>query len=109
MIKGALNLPRISCLELEQENIENILKDISRAKAVVTFYETVKGEYKFLFTDLGENEYALLLMQIHRNVEVFDFFKLIIITIEEMRKDFAKTLEFTNKAVEYLKLKRQSK
>lgn len=108
MISPALKLPRISCTDREQQSMADILHDIDYAKAIVTFYETKKGEFKFLFSDLGESEFALVLMEIHRHVEVFNFFKLVIITIEKMREDFTKSLEIINKSVEYLKLKKRT-
>ena len=109
MISKALRNPRITCSERDQESMTDILNDLHHAKTVFTFYETSKGEYKTLFTGIGENEFKLLMMQIHRHVEFYDTFKLIIDTIDKMREDFEKSLEYANKAVEYIKLKQRNK
>lgn len=104
----ALSLPRISCTDREQEKMTDILNDLSYAKSIVTFYETSEGESKFLFTDFSEKEFIMVMQMIHRHVQVFDFFKLIIATIEECRKDSEKGYNLCCKAIEYIKLRAKS-
>jgi hypothetical protein len=106
MLSDALRLPRINISEREQEKMADILNELPNAKAVVMFYENQKGEYKFLFTDLDQKEFEMLFMEIHRHVQVSEFFKTLIETIEDVRKDFAKANELIIKGVDYIRLKK---
>src|SRR5688572_979812 len=106
MLSDALKLPRINISEREQEKMTDVLNELSSAKAVVMFYENQKGEYKFLFTDLDQMEFEMMFMEIHRHVQVSEFFKTLIERIEEVRKDFAKTNELIIKGVDYIRLKK---
>ena len=105
MFRKALSLPRISITEREQEKMEDILRELPHAKTVVMCYENKNGEYKFLFTDLGQKEFEMMFMEIHRHIGVSEFFKLLICTIEEVRKDFTKANELIVQAVQYIQLK----
>jgi hypothetical protein len=68
-------------------------------------YENKEGKYKFLFTDLGQREFEMLFMEIHRHVAVTEFFKVLSDTIEDVRKDFMRVNELIVQAVEYIQIK----
>src|SRR5690606_12560541 len=107
MVK-AFSLPKITCTDLDYENISLVLEQIKNAKSVITFFENQDGEDKVLFSGLGEREFTSTLMSIHRNVFLYDFFKTMIITIDQFREDPNNGHDFAIKAIEYIKLKNKT-
>ena len=55
-------LPKIDNYEVDYQDTEVALNQVRNAKVCFTMYETMDGEYKFLFSDFGENEFIMLLI-----------------------------------------------
>lgn len=104
--KTALQFPKMTCLELDQNRWEDVLPEWKDAKQSITFYRTQDNKIKCLFTDLDEELFIMLCEGINRHIEVCNFFKLALLDIEKGREIPCTDPYFTYKAIDYIKLKR---
>ena len=109
-MKSALNLPRIEKTTIEGEvKLDAVFDLIRSAKNVIVFFRNeIKQEFRFLYSGLGEEEFLTMSILMLRNIEVFNFFKLLIIDIEKNRAIPCEEHDFTYRALEYIKLNKLS-
>lgn len=109
-MKSALRLPRMSISKVETLiQLEKVFDLIRKAKNVITFFRDEQGEFRFLYTDLDEEEFLMLTILMNRHIEVFEFFKTAILDIENYRNNPPEHDDhFTYKALEYIKMRKQA-
>lgn len=104
-MRSAFDLPKMRMTKVENLiKLEEVFKLIKQAKNVMAFFRDEKGEFRFLYTDIGEDEFLMMSILMHRHIEVYNFFKLAIIDIEKNRQIPCEEHDFTYKALEYIKL-----
>jgi hypothetical protein len=89
-----------------QTDREVILDELRGAETVLAFYITKKGDNRAVFTDLDVPLFLFLLVVLSRNIEIYDFIKKVMETIEKYRE--LPLEKHILEAVEYIHLK-QSK
>lgn len=105
-MKSALQLPRTQLTNIESlVKLEKVFDLIREAKNVMVFFRNeVKQEFRLLYSGLGEEEFLMMSILILRNIEVFNFFKILIIDIEKNRAIPCEEHDFTYRALEYIKM-----
>ncbi len=105
MISDCFKKPQMSITNVEGlTQMESVIDAIRRAKNIILFMRDEFGEIRFLHTDLGEEEYLIANILMHRNIEVFNFFKANILDIERFREQPHLSNEYGGKILEYIKL-----
>lgn len=101
----AFDLPKMRISKVENlVQLERVFDLLREARNIVTFLRDDKGEFRFLYSDFGEDEYLMMSILMLRHIEVYNFFKLAVIDIEKNRQIPCEEHDFTYKALEYIKL-----
>lgn len=105
-MRSALQLPRMQLTNIESlVKLEKVFDLIREAKnAIVFFRNEAKQEFRLLYSDFGEEEFLMMSILLLRNIEVFNFFKLLIIDIEKNKAIPCEEHDFTYRALEYIKM-----
>ncbi len=107
-MKSALKLPPIKHFKADTDiKLEKVFDLMRNAKNVITFMRDEAGEFRFLYTEFGEEEFLTLAILMNRHIEVHDFFKLVMLDIENYRKAPDHDDQFTYKVLEYIKIKQK--
>jgi hypothetical protein len=101
MVK-AFDLPKMSTIKVNDVRMDEVLRQQRTAQNLLTFYRTPENDMRLLYTDFGEDEFLMMCILLHRNIEFFNFFKLIVLDTEIAREN----PDFTYKCLEYIKLQR---
>ena len=109
-MKSAMNLQRLQKTNIEGEvKLDAVFDLIRNAKNVIVFFRNeIKQEFRLLYSDFGEEEFLMMSILLLRNIEVFNFFKLVIIDIEKNRAIPCEEQDFSYRALEYIKLNKLS-
>jgi len=108
MIK-AFNLPKMKISTADDfVKMERVFDLMREAKNIITFLRDEKGEFRFLYSDLGGDEFLMMAILMNRHIEVFNFIKLVVLDIEKNRQVPCEEHDFTYKALEYIQLKKLS-
>lgn len=108
-MKNAFSLPKMTISKIETLiQLDRVFDLIRKASNVITFFRDEKGEFRFLYTDLGEDEFLMMTILMHRHIEVFEFFKTAVLDIENYRNAPNHDDAFTYKALEYLNIRKQA-
>lgn len=105
-MKTALQLPRMELTTIENHiKLEEAINLIREAKNVLLFIkDEAKQKFRFLYSALEEDEFLMLAILLLRNIELFNFVKLVILDIEKTRAIPCEEHDFTYRAIEYIKL-----
>lgn len=105
-MKSALQLPKLNLTTCETHvKLEKVFDKIRESKNVLVFLGTeVKQEFKLLYSGFGEEEFLMMSILLFRHIELFNFFKLLILDVEKNRQVPCEEHDFTYKALEYIRL-----
>ncbi|MDE3235916.1 MAG: hypothetical protein KGO81_08185, partial [Bacteroidota bacterium] len=79
----AFDLPPIRITSAEGTiKTELVLDEIRKARNILLFMRDEKGEPRFIYSDLGEDEFLTVNILMLRNIELFNFFKTCLKDIE---------------------------
>jgi hypothetical protein len=104
MVK-AFDLPKMSMVTIQENRLDDVLDQQREAENIITFYRNPKNEMRLLYSDFGETEFLMMCILLHRNIEFFNFFKLVVMDTERAREN----PDFTYKCLEYIKLQKTKK
>ena len=78
-MRSALQLPHIQLTNIETlVKLEKVFDLIREAKNVIVFFRNeAKQEFRLLYSGFGEEEFLMMSILLSRNVEVRNFFKLL--------------------------------
>ena len=96
-------LPKIDNYEVDYQDTEVALNQVRNAKVCFTIYETMDGEYKFLFSDFGENEFIMLLILFDKNPQLREFIKGAIVNTELYRIDEEEPIKYSDTLLRTIK------
>jgi hypothetical protein len=98
------SLYRVASKDCQPHEREKIMTELSIADVIFTFYRTIEGENKVLFTEIGVNEFLLLCTTINRHTPIEKLLRLALKDVEKMREVPCIEHDFTYKAIEYIKM-----
>ena len=104
----AFDLPKMKIENRFDYDKDEILKELMDAPVILTSYRTKEGESRFLFTDLGEEEFKLFVSQVNRLIPLYDFVKCAIQNIDYARGGEIEQQRHLIEAIKFLKLKNLS-
>jgi hypothetical protein len=97
-------LPEIEPYEADYEKTEVVINQFRNSKTAITLFETMDGNFKCLFTDLGEKEFIMLMIVFDKNPQIFAFFKAAIVNTELYRIDEEEAIKYSNTLLENIKM-----
>src|SRR5688572_30470003 len=86
-MRNLTTLPRMKMTEKHEYDRKDILKEMEDAPILLAFYHTKKGDNRAVFTDLCVPMFLFLLVILTRNIQVLDFLKKAIETLEKYRDE----------------------
>ena len=98
-----LILPKIDNYKVDYQDTEVALHQVRNAKVCFTMYEIMDGEYKFLFSDFGENEFEMLLILFDKNPQLREFIRGAIVNTELYRIGEEKGIMYSNTLLRTIK------
>jgi hypothetical protein len=101
---NAFDLPKMTITDKYDYDKDEVLKELRSAPAILTFYKTKEGEYRFLFTGFDYEELMALIVPMNRHIQLFNFMKSAMISIEKLRNEELNAHEFILNAIEFIRI-----
>jgi hypothetical protein len=107
---SALKLPRMRLTEACQDDLKTVFAGLLEAQNQFSVLQSKEGDLKIFHSELNEELFVLLMAALHRNVFMYEFFKMALIVIEKFREgDLEEATEFMQRAIEYIQIKNNKK
>ena len=98
-----LILPKIDNYKVDYQDTEVALHQVRDAKVFFTIFKTSDGEYKFLFSDFGTNEFIMLMILFDKNFQLREFIKEAIVNMELYRIDKEEAIKYSDTLLRTIK------
>lgn len=103
MKKIDFKTPFIPKEDRETVDIHEEIESIKEAKSFIGCFQTKEGFCKLTFTDLGQEEFEMLVVAICQHPGAVKFFKLLAIVVERYLKDPQTAHPFALKCSDYIR------
>jgi len=105
MITNPFKMPPMILTNLyDTIQFESVIDEIRKARNILLLMRDERGEHRFIYSELGEVELLMTIILMYRHIEVFNFFKLVILDIEKGRESPETCNDFSYKVLEYVRL-----